>query len=370
MSASEHTARIDELAGQDIDWTATIINFGIQHDMSWKESLRWISNRSSLQVACEIFGISLSPSIATRYTKSDIDILTRLGDILYLEGYTVPRLMENHRTKYTGKGQIRVGFTLSKEQYLRERATGKSKNRIAREQGISGPALFHWLHKWTLDAATEQLEIERLVTGDEKLPVTLEQNSVLSNPDRADGKSGDKPNPLSNAEPNLQPSWNPKAPTRHLSTAVAMALPKGESDERIEHISRDHLAVASGAKVPSAWPAIKVIASTDRPETSLPIAPLDDRESIIATIQLSLPIFTKSIAPTSGMVDSNELSISAVAAPSGHQSMQAALQMLQHAVSQAYRDLTEMLGEEAASEQIQHYVDHQVRNYLRVSHGQ
>lgn len=301
MSTPQVSATTDSVAAKDINWHAMIRNFGNQHGMSWKETLHWISNRSSLQVACEVFGVSLSPLIATRFTEADKEILTLLGDILDQEGFSIPRLMEYHRVKYTRKEQTRVGFSLTKEEYLLERAKGKSKNRIAKEQGISGPALFHWLHKWSLiEGSEEQQQINDLVGKDN---ITATQQTLPSNPRR---------------------EHTQLAPTK---TNVDLSN------------ARSH---------------IKMVTSLEKPSLPTP----DTAAIILSTIQLSLPITSCDEVRTTSSDNGKPLEQSKQSA------IHLALQMLQDAVCNAYNDLSDMLGEQVANEQIQRYVDHQVSTFL------
>ena len=300
MSSSQQPAALDDSIVDAVDWHTAIQDFGAQHSMSWTEALRWISNRSSLQVAAEIFGVSLSPSIATRYTQSDREILTGLGDILYNEGYSVPRLMENHRIRYTGKGQTRVGFSLTKEQYLMERADGKSKNRIAREQGISGPALFHWLHKWEINEAAEELrQIEELVA--------------------------------------------------HHREPVARQALHSELDKDIDHSSKSDVAIKNARS------HLQMVSDAAPVQKDTQVHHADTW----ATIQLALPI---------NLLDPDTLTMEGYSDPeqTNRNTMQTALNMLRGAVCKAYGDLSDMLGEQGAREQIQRFVDHQVNTFWSI----
>ena len=90
-------SQVDQSLTVTISWNSVIRGFGHQHELQFNETLQWISKRTSLQVACEVLGVALSPSLASRYTADDLEILNGLGDFLWARGYSVPRLMEYRR---------------------------------------------------------------------------------------------------------------------------------------------------------------------------------------------------------------------------------------------------------------------------------
>ncbi|MCL6454868.1 MAG: hypothetical protein K6T78_14775 [Alicyclobacillus sp.] len=303
-----HTLQRDKRAMEQVDWAATIQQAMREFEMSRQELLRWVSHRTSLQVACELFGIALSPSIATRFTPSDVDLLMSLGDLLWEAGLPVPRLMEHHRVQYVPRGVTSMGFSLSKEDYLRERASGKSKNRIAREQGISGPALFHWIHKWGLqDARVEAEEIERLQLRVRAKAVghetgTERSASVLPGP-------GERPVHLL---PSPAPAQNPPQVLEHPpSTAAARTMHpnEGRTADKVVQVA---------VRLPCRLPAPDAASTPTSPTAAAELPATRDER------------------------------------------MQFALRLLAECVEIAHQDLVDMLGPDVAAAQIQRYVDRQL----------
>lgn len=322
-----------------IDWEALFNGFARQHDMSRMETLRWISNRTSLQVACEVLGVSLSPSLATRYTSSDLAILNELADLLSSQGLKVPRLMEYHRLEYKQKGRPYMGFSLSRDEYLRERGSGKSKNKIAKEQGISGPALFHWLHKWGLkDVDVEQREIERMLAAPDKTSADIhESDEYNGEPSQiTTAKSID----TQTAEPNVHAAHEgiPESPFAEIETeraAETIAMGAGTPlRSNLQLISREPKSSISSISVTIPKPPVTVDVKGPYVQLFMPIVPVELPET------LKIEEFTRD------------------------EMMVAGLGLLQKALGQACEDLKGLLGESAAREQIQKYIEYQVEKFL------
>ncbi|MCL6454216.1 MAG: hypothetical protein K6T78_11450 [Alicyclobacillus sp.] len=303
----ERLLQQDTRVAVPVDWATILHQATRAFEMSERALLRWVSQRSSLQVACELLGIALSPSIDTRFTASDVDVLLSLGDLLFKSGLPVPQLMEHHRVQYAPRGTTQMGFSLSKEDYLRERACGKSKNRIAREQGISGPALFHWIHKWGLqDARVEAQEIERLQS-------------------RARVKA-----------------------VGHDAPADRSAAPRSGSEHRPIHL----------IPAPGPEPNPRQIPAQASSASASPLRPLQaDGADTVVQVSLRLPCPLLTQEP-----DLPESSPTAAAKlpESRDERMQFALRLLAACIETAHRDHAEMLGEDAAAAQLQRYVDHQL----------
>lgn len=356
--------RFVEMEFEEIDWHSVIHSFGSQHEMKFKETLRWISNRTSLQVACEVVGVALSPSIAARYTTLDLRILNSLGDFLAGWGFKVPRLMEHRRMEYVRKGRERMGFSLSREEYLRERAVGKSKNKIAHQQGISGPALFHWLNKWGLrDSALEQREIERLLTDAEnnhEPKQRVETETSLGGQDEGQvpvetyqgGKQSCVFYPARKAMVGTKPE-KPLAVTQFtpLQEDTASTITTGSA--------------ARAARTTATGLGSDVLPENLPSEEQKRLAPnvmsdaSDDASTEEITFRIELP-FTAGGNSKNHLVTRMDMD-----ALSRDELMQHALCMLQAAVGQAYVDLTQLLGERAARQQIHAYVLHQVENFIK-----
>jgi len=311
MSVSQ---QVDQSPSTSIGWDSVIRGFGRQHELQFKETLQGIANRTSLQVACEVIGVTLSPSLASRYTAADLDILHGLGDFLWVRGHTVPRLMEYRRLEYVRRGRADMGFSLSREEYLKERAAGKSKNKIAQSQGISGPALFHWLDKWGLkDAAVEQQEMTILAGAGQptSTPMNVElTQAALVTSDPVKTQASESPRTklqVVSAEPS------------HGVAAIAVICPERIDDEAgLPHNHLHNHVMVDGLQVQFSLP----LRSVETPET------------------ISVPQLSR-----------DEL-------------MQTALRLMQGAIGQAYNDLATLLGEPLAAQQIQGYVEHQLQKFL------
>lgn len=304
--------------------------------MGWHEALKWISDRTSLQVACEVLGVALSP-ISGQNILDDVDLLNSLGDVLWKAGYPVPKLLEHRRVLYWRKEMERVGFSLSKEEYLQERAAGKSKNQIAHEQGISGPALFHWLRKWGLkDISVENRAIEQLqgishgqaALSDPKL--TVQTQSTCQNRSIASGAPTEfSANRTCAAESSEGTRALRIVPNQVLDSASQVDAKTKKSVETAELLETDQWDPPAQASL--SWVEVRLpLPVTD----SRPFAAFDKPQSSNSEQDLSR----------------DEL-------------MQQALKMLLHAVEWAYNDLTALLGEEAAREQINQYVKHQMETF-------
>ncbi len=349
-----------EVEFEGIDWNSVIRSFGSQHEMKFNETLRWISNRTSLQVACEVIGVALSPSIAARYTALDVRILNSLGDFLGGFGFKVPRLMEHRRMEYVRKGRERMGFSLSREEYLRERAAGKSKNKIAHQQGISGPALFHWLNKWGLrDSALEQREIERLLTNAENNREAKERIETQTSSGPQDGGQG-----------LVETYQEGKQSCVFYPARKAMVVTKSEKPLAVTQLTQLQEDTASTIATASATttglgndvlPENLISEEQNRVAPTVMSGASDDAhtEEFICRIQLPFTAGGNSTKHLVTRIDMDALSRDEL--------MQHALCMLQAAVGQAYVDLTQLLGERAARQQIHAYILHQVENFIQNS---
>lgn len=334
-----------------IDWESLLKGFARQHDMHFKETLRWISNRTSLQVACEVLGVSLSPSLAARYSASDLAILNELGDILSFHGFEVPRLMEYHRLEYKRKGRPHMGFSLSREEYLRERALGKSKNKIAKEQGISGPALFHWLHKWGLkDVEVEQREIEALFA----LPSTAAASAVARiSEEPPEGRDGSRAalegrNNTQIVDPNLKSA-----------RLIQKSSVSGDGEESSGTSVMGGKELGSRANlqpIHSDWSTLHPISITvlNQFEVSPDVGVSLHSKSY--QVKLTMPPVPVEVPDTLRITDLSR-----------DETMVVGLSLLQRALGQAYRDLRGLLGETAAMQQIQQYIEYQLSKVIPTS---
>lgn len=344
MSVSQHRLNYAEgsKSGLDsVDWISVVDSFGSQHDMTFHETLRWISNRTSLQVACEILGVALSPSIAARYTYADLEILYSLGDLLFEHEFGIPRLMEHRRLEYVQKGRESVGFSLSREEYLLERAKGKSKNRIAHQQGISGPALFHWLNKWGLkDSEVEHREIDALLES-QVLHQDIDQALPEGTPIVPESCGSESPAEL----------LNPSSPQPSVTDGEVSSGQLANPEAYVIYPKKLHLLK-------------QVVAGThqDPSDNEVEPGPAHTYTSMIGST-INVPV----------VVTSNRAEMSDALAGASNLSrddlMQAGLQMIQQAVSVAYADLVALLGEPAAREQIQQYVINQTNKFMKELHG-
>lgn len=362
MARTQDTVNAEDV----LDWASVIDAFAKQHDMSERETLKWISERTSLQVACEVFGVPLSPSIATRYTREDELTLGSLGDILHAAGFKVPRLMEHHRLGYKPKEAKRVGFSLSREEYLLERAAGKSKNRIAHDQGISGPALFHWLEKWNLkDSEVEARAIEQL-TG---VPRT-----VVGVPVAADANSARTA--TSTSEKALEPQRLvvlgrvDSTDTLPLSTTLvyrdgALAnshgtvdgMPVGTTPSRNGAAFTHVVSRLTGTRPTVDGVHPSVVASEQHAAS-----PADIAVQLPVDIVMRLALTSESVHSAADGLSSTERISQPVRCRDDI--MQDALAGLLDAMKLAYRELADMLGEEEARQHIQHYASRQVERFL------
>lgn len=359
----------------EVDWTAVIEHFCRQHEMSGREALKWVAHRTSLQVACEVFGVSLSQSVAARYTSNDARMLTDLGDLVWAAGYAVPRLMEHHRLEYKPREMRRVGFSLSKDEYLLERAAGKSKNRIAHDQGISGPALFHWLDKWGLkDAAVEAAAIEEL-TGRTRLaaverpyteaPAPTTALPAMTPQETRTGAQGESFSlhpavQLTNAATGHEGSFSAARIARDVLVAVSLDRESATFSHLISRFrNRDVMETSAGRENGS---------DSGHCATATELADAGAKRKVEVCFgsanMTAVADATGDSAPAgakgNGRIDTRSVS----AGMSRDEAMQSGLALLLGAVGQAYQDLSALLGEQVASEQIQHYVDHQVERFL------
>ena len=211
-----------------------------------------------------------------------------------------------------------MGFSLSREEYLKERATGKSKNKIAQSQGISGPALFHWLDKWGLkDADAEQRELTLLT-----------------------GKSASVPTFASTPTPVLAPTPLHAEPTHAVleSNEQAATLAPGFPRTKLQVVSAEtsHGVATIAVICPERTPDLRPHAMVDplHVQFTMPLRSVEMRE----TINVS-------------KLTRDEL-------------MQTAFGLMQEAVGQAHSDLAALLGESVAAQQIQGYVEHQLQKFL------
>ncbi|MCF8566837.1 hypothetical protein LLE49_19120 [Alicyclobacillus tolerans] len=348
----------------DINWEQVIRGFGHQYDMEFNESVQWIANRTSLQVACEVLGVALSPSLASRYTTADLNILQSLGDFLWVRGYTVPRLMEYHRLQYVWGGQTEMGFTLSREEYLKERAAGKSKNKIAREQGISGPALFHWLHKWGLkDPAVERQEIARVTN------LTFNAMNV-SEPDQTGDKTAPALRQNSTAADGLPRTKLQVIPDSTRGMGLSLAFPDQARIQPFEPGVNKALSehTNTGGITMHADPATSVKSQVKEHDQAIPERTLLQGQA--ANPDPSLARAAKALPSVSVQLNlllkPLELPETVhVMALSRDQLMQTALGLMQAAIGQAYGDLTQLLGEGSAAGQVQRYVEYQLSQFLK-----
>ncbi|KPV42394.1 hypothetical protein [Alicyclobacillus ferrooxydans] len=396
-------------ATNELDWIALLTDFAEQYEMQLNETLRWISSRTSLQVACEVMGIPLSPSIASKYTPRDLEMLNSLGDVLWTHGCKVPRLMEHRRMEYVRKGRDTMGFSLTPEEYLRERAAGKSKNKIAKQQGISGPALFHWLNKWGLkDVAVEQQEIEQMLSRS-----ALTSSATIAEPsaDDSDSESIEKANPTSENDDVAASLEGEALPATSAGGEAGEGSASGE-DGTPGYVlyPRRKLHVVGQ---PSNQNEVLLQKQTINAEQSCSVpavtaVPLDtvyekngdsevleskggdskghDSKAYSQAHDSGAPAPSASDLKTTGtqVCDSNALdSIADIHIPlvdrqglislpkiintqelSRDELMQMGIRLLQEAVGRAYGDLSDLLGTGPAGEQIHQYVAHQVEKFI------
>lgn len=388
----------------ELDWIALLTDFAEQYEMQLNETLRWISSRTSLQVACEVMGIPLSPSIASKYTPRDLEMLNSLGDVLWTHGCKVPRLMEHRRMEYVRKGRDTMGFSLTREEYLRERAAGKSKNKIAKQQGISGPALFHWLNKWGLkDVAVEQQEIKQMLSRS-----VLASSATTAEPsaDNCDSESIEKANPTSENDEVAASLEGEALPATSAGGEVEEGHASGEdgapgyvlyprrklhvvgqpSNQNEVLLHRQAINADQSCSVPAvtAVPLDKVYEKNR--DSEVLESKGHDSKACSHAHDSGAPALPASNSRTTGTqaCDSNALdSIADIHIPlvdrqglislpkvintqelSRDELMQMGIRLLQEAVGRAYGDLSDLLGTGPAGEQIHQYVAHQVEKFI------
>lgn len=141
-----------------INYDAVIQAYAKEMDWEFSKAVRFLAERPSLQMAAECLGINEGSYKSTESRKR----LNQLGQYLDRKGYTVPKLFDLGKEQFEKESVSEVPFTLTKEQYLEQRRTGKSRSQIAKDQGIALPSLYPHLEKWGIrDAAVEEAELDR-----------------------------------------------------------------------------------------------------------------------------------------------------------------------------------------------------------------
>jgi len=332
---SNHAFRVSNparMVSNEVNWPHILRYFGAQFDMSLAGTLRFISERNSLEVACDLIGIALSPGIGSHYTDADVQLLSGLGDVLSARGYRVPRLMERHRLEYGRRDREQMGFSLSREEYLRERATGKSKNKIAKQQGISGPALFHWLNKWGLkDVAVEQRELLALE------PSLLQQDVSIAVQGSDSPQSLVSPAQIASARsqaPSVQHGGTSETqPTSETSRTSKTPLLAGETTSLV---AAQLLEVTQSCESSQPLEATQPLAATQRLEQTLPAAV----ELCLSPVNHVLPAAINTQA-----LSRDEL-------------LCTGLVLMETALARASQELAGLLGPSAAREHLQQYVSY------------
>ncbi|QQE80907.1 hypothetical protein [Alicyclobacillus sp. SO9] len=158
-----------------IAFESMIQEYAAEQDMSFKDVLKWLSERPALSVAGELLGL---PDI-------NEESLNQLGEFLDSKGYMIPKMfgageknqgLPVHHDKPTEKPRRekakqqdkvkkpRVSLNLTKEQYLEKRLSGMKRTEIAKAQGTTPPTLYKSLREWGIkDPVLEEAAMEELI---------------------------------------------------------------------------------------------------------------------------------------------------------------------------------------------------------------
>lgn len=146
-----------------ISFDDTVREYANDNDMSVSLATRFLSERSSLQVAAELMGFNV--------TLTSRDLLNSLGTFLDRKGYTVPRMFE--RGEETFKpikvekevGKMRTDIT--KEQYLELRRNGMKRSDAQHKLGLNPATFYAFLKQWGIkDKDVEEKVLSAMREGE------------------------------------------------------------------------------------------------------------------------------------------------------------------------------------------------------------
>lgn len=133
-----------------INFDAIVEEYATSTNSSFGRVVKFLSERNSLQIGAQLLGLDTSEVI-----------LNELGNFLDRKGCRVPKLYEMGQRQFKKEDGGNMPLNLTKEEYLDERRKGKTRSRIAREQGIQVPSLYHYLEKWGIrDSAVEEAALD------------------------------------------------------------------------------------------------------------------------------------------------------------------------------------------------------------------